>query len=73
MIWTYRQLDGSCWVSFVNIFSFIIILQVDDVLETKLGRSFQLVMDKGTLDAIGLHPDFPVKRLFYDFIYDWNF
>ncbi|CAL9749657.1 unnamed protein product [Musa acuminata subsp. burmannicoides] len=38
---------------------------VDDVLETKLGRSFQLVMDKGTLDAIGLHPDFPVKRMMY--------
>ncbi|WOL02014.1 protein-lysine N-methyltransferase Mettl10 [Canna indica] len=38
---------------------------VDDVLETKLGRSFQLVMDKGTLDAIGLHPDGPVKRMMY--------
>lgn len=36
--------------------------KVDDVLETKLGRQFQLVMDKGTLDAIGLHPDGPVKR-----------
>ncbi|XP_062150693.1 uncharacterized protein LOC133859334 [Alnus glutinosa] len=38
---------------------------VDDVLETKLGRQFQLVMDKGTLDAIGLHPDGPVKRMMY--------
>lgn len=37
-------------------------LQVDDILETKLDRKFQLVMDKGTLDAIGLHPDGPVKR-----------
>lgn len=38
---------------------------VDDVLETKLERQFQLVMDKGTLDAIGLHPDGPIKRLMY--------
>ncbi|KAJ4973754.1 hypothetical protein NE237_006928 [Protea cynaroides] len=38
---------------------------VDDVLETKLGRQFQLVMDKGTLDAIGLHPDGPIKRMMY--------
>ena len=38
------------------------IFKVDDVLETKLERQFQLVMDKGTLDAIGLHPDGPVKR-----------
>ncbi|KAL0924177.1 hypothetical protein M5K25_004986 [Dendrobium thyrsiflorum] len=38
---------------------------VDDVLETKLDKKFQLVMDKGTLDAIGLHPDGPVKRLMY--------
>ncbi|KAG0459683.1 hypothetical protein HPP92_022811 [Vanilla planifolia] len=34
---------------------------IDDVLETKLENKFQLVMDKGTLDAIGLHPDGPVK------------
>ncbi|KAL5745088.1 hypothetical protein ACOSP7_026234 [Xanthoceras sorbifolium] len=40
---------------------------VDDVLETKLERQFQLVMDKGTLDAIGLHPDGPLKRIMY-----WN-
>ncbi|KAF3334742.1 methyltransferase-like protein 10 isoform X2 [Carex littledalei] len=38
---------------------------VDDVLETKLDRKFKLVMDKGTLDAIGLHPDGPVKRMMY--------
>ncbi|KAF2313827.1 hypothetical protein GH714_013687 [Hevea brasiliensis] len=38
---------------------------VDDVLETKLKRQFQLVMDKGTLDAIGLHPDGPIKRIMY--------
>jgi SAM-dependent methyltransferase len=38
---------------------------VDDVLETKLEQVFQLVMDKGTLDAIGLHPDGPVKRMMY--------
>lgn len=36
--------------------------QVDDVLETKLENKFQLVLDKGTLDAIALHPDGPVKR-----------
>ncbi|KAK8688816.1 hypothetical protein V6N13_087554 [Hibiscus sabdariffa] len=38
---------------------------VDDILETKLDRQFQLVMDKGTLDAIGLHPDGPIKRMMY--------
>lgn len=32
------------------------------MLETKLDRKFKLVMDKGTLDAIGLHPDGPVNR-----------
>lgn len=37
-------------------------LKVDDVLETKLEQQFKLVLDKGTLDAIGLHPDGPVKR-----------
>lgn len=36
--------------------------QVDDILDTKLDQQFKLVMDKGTLDAIGLHPDGPVKR-----------
>lgn len=40
-------------------------LLVDDVLETKLNRQFQLVMDKGTLDAIGLHPDGGIKRIMY--------
>ncbi|KAJ3670719.1 hypothetical protein LUZ60_008145 [Juncus effusus] len=38
---------------------------VDDVLETKLDKKFRLVMDKGTLDAIGLHPDGPIKRMMY--------
>lgn len=38
---------------------------VDDVLVTKLERKYQLVMDKGTLDAIGLHPDGPIKRIMY--------
>lgn len=38
---------------------------VDDVLETKLDKKFQLVMDKGTLDAIGLHPDGAIKRIMY--------
>ncbi|PIN08255.1 Methyltransferase [Handroanthus impetiginosus] len=38
---------------------------VDDVLDTKLDRKFQLVTDKGTLDAIGLHPDGPIKRIMY--------
>ncbi|GMH30608.1 hypothetical protein Nepgr_032451 [Nepenthes gracilis] len=38
---------------------------VDDILETKLERQFSLVMDKGTLDAIGLHPDGPLKRIMY--------
>ncbi|KAK9271717.1 hypothetical protein L1049_002080 [Liquidambar formosana] len=38
---------------------------VDDILETKLDRQFRLIMDKGTLDAIGLHPDGSVKRIMY--------
>ncbi|KAF2295363.1 hypothetical protein GH714_032667 [Hevea brasiliensis] len=38
---------------------------VVDILETKVERQFQLVMDKGTLDAIGLHPDGPIKRIMY--------
>lgn len=38
---------------------------VDDILETKLQRKFLLVTDKGTLDAIGLHPDGPIKRIMY--------
>nr|XP_043616707.1 EEF1A lysine methyltransferase 2 [Erigeron canadensis] len=40
-------------------------LLVDDILETKLDKKFHLVTDKGTLDAIGLHPDGPVKRIMY--------
>lgn len=27
------------------------------MLETKLERKFKLITDKGTLDAVGLHPD----------------
>ncbi|XP_021737391.1 EEF1A lysine methyltransferase 2-like [Chenopodium quinoa] len=42
-----------------------IAFSVDDVLDTKLEKQFKLVMDKGTLDAIGLHPDGPIKRLMY--------
>ncbi|KAK4367946.1 hypothetical protein RND71_011738 [Anisodus tanguticus] len=38
---------------------------VDDILETKLDKRFLLVVDKGTLDAIGLHPDGPIKRVMY--------
>lgn len=38
---------------------------VDDILETKLDQQFKLVIDKGTLDAIGLHPDGNVKRIMY--------
>ncbi|KAK1357467.1 protein-lysine N-methyltransferase Mettl10 [Heracleum sosnowskyi] len=38
---------------------------VDDVLDTKIERKFHLVIDKGTLDAIGLHPDGPIKRIMY--------
>ncbi|KAL0682610.1 hypothetical protein Bca4012_049458 [Brassica carinata] len=38
---------------------------VDDILDTILEGQFKLVMDKGTLDAIGLHPDGPVKRVMY--------
>ncbi|CAH1421352.1 unnamed protein product [Lactuca virosa] len=40
-------------------------LLVDDILETKLDKKFRLVTDKGTLDAIGLHPDGPIKRIMY--------
>nr|XP_043632060.1 EEF1A lysine methyltransferase 2-like [Erigeron canadensis] len=40
-------------------------LLVDDVLETKLNKKFQLVMDKGTFDAIGLHPDGHIKKMMY--------
>ncbi|KAF3789552.1 Protein-lysine N-methyltransferase [Nymphaea thermarum] len=39
--------------------------QVDDVLETKLEKQFQLVTDKGTFDAVGLHPDGPARRNMY--------
>jgi hypothetical protein len=36
----------------------------DDILESKLQRQFRLINDKGTLDAIVLHPDDAVKGLF---------
>lgn len=32
------------------------------MLDTKLDGQFKLVTDKGTLDAIGLHPDGPARR-----------
>ncbi|RCV26800.1 hypothetical protein SEVIR_5G278000v4 [Setaria viridis] len=38
---------------------------VDDILETKLDRKFKIITDKGTLDAIGLHPDGRAKRIKY--------
>jgi 2-polyprenyl-3-methyl-5-hydroxy-6-metoxy-1,4-benzoquinol methylase len=38
---------------------------VDDILDSKLNRQFQLVTDKGTLDAIGLHPDGVAHRFQY--------
>ncbi|CAI0450965.1 unnamed protein product [Linum tenue] len=47
--------DGFSYINFL----------VDDVLETKLERQFRVVIDKGTLDAIGLHPDGPIKRVMY--------
>jgi hypothetical protein len=36
--------------------------QVDDILEPKLDRKFKIIIDKGTLDAIRLHPDGRAKR-----------
>lgn len=38
---------------------------VDDILESKLDRKFKLVTDKGTLDAIRLHPYGADKRILY--------
>lgn len=38
---------------------------VDDVLDTKINQQFKLVTDKGTVDAIGLHPDGPARRIQY--------
>eukprot|EP00252_Welwitschia_mirabilis_P007922 TRINITY_DN19617_c0_g1_i1.p1 TRINITY_DN19617_c0_g1~~TRINITY_DN19617_c0_g1_i1.p1 ORF type:complete len:354 (+),score=68.49 TRINITY_DN19617_c0_g1_i1:135-1196(+) len=38
---------------------------VDDILESKLQRQYKLVNDKGTLDAVGLHPDGAIKRIMY--------
>ncbi|VAH63138.1 unnamed protein product [Triticum turgidum subsp. durum] len=45
--------------------SYFCLHQVDDVLETKLDRKFKIITDKGTLDAIGLHPDGRAKRVMY--------
>uniref|UniRef100_A0A2P2LW63 Protein-lysine N-methyltransferase n=1 Tax=Rhizophora mucronata TaxID=61149 RepID=A0A2P2LW63_RHIMU len=59
-------IDLACSLADRNGFPSIKFL-VDDVLEMKLQRQFRLVMDKGTLDAIGLHPDGPSKRVMY-----WN-
>eukprot|EP00250_Pteridium_aquilinum_P005465 c15551_g1_i2 orf=240-1352(+) len=38
---------------------------VDDILETKLHSQFKLITDKGTLDAIGLHPEGAQRRVMY--------
>ncbi|MCO5555392.1 hypothetical protein L7F22_008938 [Adiantum nelumboides] len=38
---------------------------VDDILETKLHSQFKLITDKGTLDAIGLHPEGVQRRVMY--------
>ncbi|CAM6081606.1 unnamed protein product [Calypogeia fissa] len=38
---------------------------VDDMLDSKLSKTFKLITDKGTLDAIGLHPDGPAHRVIY--------
>ncbi|KAF3787044.1 Protein-lysine N-methyltransferase [Nymphaea thermarum] len=38
---------------------------IDDVLETKLEKQYQLVTDKGALDSIGLHPDGAARRLLF--------
>ncbi|XP_024528377.1 EEF1A lysine methyltransferase 2 [Selaginella moellendorffii] len=38
---------------------------VDDLLETNLKEQYRLVTDKGTLDAIGLHPEGQSRRLLY--------
>lgn len=54
----YYYIFCMCLTKFIGLNS----MKVDDVLETKLEQQFQLVLDKGTLDAIGLHPDGPVKR-----------
>lgn len=38
---------------------------VDDVLDTKLDKQYKLILDKGTLDAIGLHPEGATRRVMY--------
>ncbi|KAI8541909.1 hypothetical protein RHMOL_Rhmol08G0097200 [Rhododendron molle] len=58
----YIKVSSPILVKLITVSRFA---DVDDVLETKLERKYQLVMDKGTLDAIGLHPDGPIKRIMY--------
>eukprot|EP00245_Coleochaete_scutata_P007152 TRINITY_DN22255_c0_g1_i1.p1 TRINITY_DN22255_c0_g1~~TRINITY_DN22255_c0_g1_i1.p1 ORF type:complete len:431 (-),score=92.47 TRINITY_DN22255_c0_g1_i1:188-1378(-) len=38
---------------------------VDDVLETRLEGHYDLILDKGTLDAVGLHPDGRSHKFLY--------
>ncbi|KAL2611433.1 hypothetical protein R1flu_023125 [Riccia fluitans] len=38
---------------------------VDDILNTKLDEKFKLITDKGTLDAIVLHPDGAARKVLY--------
>jgi hypothetical protein len=52
VMWRFHSVTPCIFVS----------CQVDDILETKLDRKFKIITDKGTLDAIGLHPDGPAKR-----------
>lgn len=52
-MWQFRLCNASYFFCFG---------QVDDILETNLDRKFKIVTDKGTLDAIGLHPDGRAKR-----------
>ena len=54
MMWRFHLCNNSYFCFFLS--------QVDDILETKLDRKFKIITDKGTLDAIGLHPDGRAKR-----------
>ena len=55
MMWRFHLCNPSYFFCFFP-------SQVDDILETKLDRKFKIITDKGTLDAIGLHPDGRAKR-----------